>query len=225
MRSKNISILAFFLLFLMFLPRPAVAGDEIPAEVIKAAQEGLQILVKKSLASRLPRFGFTSKQEVDDAVVGQGFQSAYVDSSKFSDPTIGSSTQLRDFLVKMNNWRFLIMTHGKSAALLTVFQVNGKWTPADLGGATPAENLNQVLLEWPASSGYHYRIIHAYEGRADFVELSTSDGALGLIPLTSARQAMKEQIIDFDPLDIRKESDIVKKIKEDKKKTLNKNHD
>jgi len=53
----------------------STSADNVPADVLNATQEGLKIFVKDLPKNKLPRFGFITQQDLDDAIVGQGFQS------------------------------------------------------------------------------------------------------------------------------------------------------
>ena len=116
-------------------------AEDASKEVLKAAQEGLQIFVKELPKNRLPRFGFLNAQDIDDATVGQGFQSFVVASDSLLND-MEDSADLNSLLVPLNNWQFLVMTRDKAAAILTVYLDNDTWKPASIGAVEAASELN-----------------------------------------------------------------------------------
>jgi hypothetical protein len=195
------------------------SASEVAEEVLAAVQEGIQIFVKGLPKQKLPRFGFLNQKDVDDATVGQGFQVFAVSPDNLLS-TNETSDNLSSFSVPSNTWQFLITVKGKAVVLLTVDLLDKKWTPVSIGGSELAGQLSKLIETWPASSGYRYRLIRVYQAKSEFIELSTSEKIIGIVPLGSARIALGLMKKNFDPADIQDSADMARKIKAVVRKNL-----
>jgi hypothetical protein len=187
------------------------ADEMIPPDILNAAQEGINIFLKDRRVTDLEPFGFSSRKDVDDAVLGDWFQvfTVHPDNLLRDD----ASRDLHSMAVPTNLWKFLIMTGGKATILLTVNLVNDKWTPSSIGAAGLAKELSEILKKWPGSAGYKYRFITIFQAKSHLVEVSLGEKIIGIIPLISARMAMGLDKRDFDPMDLYNSEDVITRIR------------
>lgn len=197
------------LFFILFVPL-CFAGEE-PLDVRNAADEGIRIFLKDPRMTGLHRLGFESQYDIDYAALGDGFQIFTVPTDKLLNES--DSQDIQSLVTPTNQWEFLVIAGNKTNALLTVDLVDGKWTPVGIGSSGLAKKLSKLLEAWPASVGYQYRLIIAYQVNAKFVEILQGDMVIGLLPLLSSNATMGEPTKEFDPTDIREAKDVLNNLR------------
>jgi hypothetical protein len=201
------SVLLVFV-FILFIPCFTTAGESPPDDIKKAAKEGVTTFLKDSRSSHLRRLGFESQTDVDNAELGEGFQIFTIHPDKLLNES--ASQELHDLVTPTTQWQFLILARGKANALLTVDLVNEKWTPVSIGSSGLAKQLSDLLVAWPATSGYQYRLIRVYQAQSDFIELSQGGKNIGILPLTSLLTAIKRGARKaFNPHDLRDPKEVL----------------
>jgi hypothetical protein len=169
---------------ILCLPLLVFAVDTPPGDVSRAADEGLTIFLKDKPTSARQYLGFEMQEDVDAAVLGQGFPIYTIPPATFLNGDL--SQDLQSLIVPTGFWQFLIMSGGVPKALLTVDLVNGVWTPVSIGSAGLAREIGTLMETWPPSDAYSYRIIRVYQAKSDFAELSKDGGAVGVVPFGSS---------------------------------------
>lgn len=212
----SVILISFILLFK--LPFVFSADEEPPIGVFNAALEGMKTFLKDYHAQKLNQIGFANQNEVNDAILSKGFRvfTLHPDSLK----NLNVLQDLSSIATPTNLWQFIILTHRKAASLLTVDNVNNKWTAVSIGSFELSKQLNKFIETWPASKGYQYRLIRVYQATSDFMELLYANKVIGIIPLTSGRIAMNLEKQEFDPFDLHTSSDILVNIRPIVKKNI-----
>lgn len=177
-----------------------VLGNEKPSdELINAATEGIKAFLKDVPPQHLHRFGFQSKEEVDTAVLGQEFRIYTIPPDTILQNNL--TGDVSSLAIPTNKWEFLILNGEKTAARVSVDLVDGKWTAVSVGASILADQLEKIILAWPSSADYNYRIIRINQISSDFVEISQKGRIIGICPLVSARLAMGFSAI-FNPIEL-----------------------
>lgn len=182
-------------------------ADEVPPDIRNAAIKGISIFVKDPRMKGLYRLGFESQSDIDYAALVDGFQIFTVPTDKLLNEF--DFQDIQSVATPTNQWEFLVVAGNKTNALLTVDLVEGRWTPVGIGSSGLAKKLGKLLEAWPASSGYQYRLIIAYQISAKFIEVSQGDIVIGLIPLLGSNATMGEPKKEFDPTDIRDSKEVL----------------
>ena len=203
--NKIVSIGLVVLGMVVHLPQLSLSEERPPADVIRAAEEGIKTFAKMSQNRNL--YGSAVLPELSESVLGEGFQVFTVPPDKLlaARPDQGLLT----LAVPTSQWEFLVLSEGKAKATLTVDLVNNVWTAVSFGKAGLAQQLETVLKTWPISSDYRFRLIRVYQATSDFIVLSKGDEVEGVIPLTSARVAMGLEYKSFNPMDLRSPNEVV----------------
>src|SRR5574341_91641 len=81
-------------------------GSDAPTDVQKAAKEGMKEFLRPSEIDYLHLHGFKSKDEIDNAVLGEAFQVFMLDPKKLLEES--NCQDLQSFIVPTNLWNFLI---------------------------------------------------------------------------------------------------------------------
>jgi len=186
------------------------ANNSPENEVKKAANDGKKTLLKDFEKQKLHNFGFINQAEVDDAVVGEGFNVCTIPADKIVNY---SGQEYSSLIAKTNIWQFLIKSKGKDVVMLTVDYVDGKWIPVSMGYAGLAKELRKILATWPPSAGYNYRILRIYQAKSDFIELSNNGSFIGIIPLRYGRKPMRNDEMEYNYTDLHNSKEFIENIK------------
>jgi hypothetical protein len=174
-----ISSLALIVLALIFFSTACSASD-VPDDIRKAADNGINIFFKDSRMTGLNNLGFNNQADLDSAYAGEGFQLYAISSDRLLNESFVQD--LSAMAVPTNQWLFIVHSTDGPRALLTVDIMNSKWTPVSIGAAGFARELSAIMTAWPESDGYSYRVIRVNEAGAIFVELSQGGNIVGLVP-------------------------------------------
>jgi hypothetical protein len=175
------------MLFFLCLPLAAYAMEIPTPDILNAAEQGLKPYIAAIPSNSLPHFGFEEKSQADTAVLGQAFHVYTAPPSAILDD---KANDLSAAAVPTAMWDFLILSGGKSAALLTVDKMGSKYEAVSIGGSGTAGQLSVLTEAYPVSEGYEYRVIRVFQASAEFVEVSQNGRSIGIVPLSSARVAM-----------------------------------
>ena len=162
----------------------------------KAAEVGLAILIARSHSSASafhPNriFDLTSGQKLDDATLGDGFETYLVDPKMLL-----SGKDLGDSLYASGEWRFVIVLNGKGIGLVTVACIDGTWTMVAAGASALAAEITAIAATYAQQTpGTILRVIRSRQAVADFIQVSSpgrTDAAKVplYVPLASARSAL-----------------------------------
>jgi len=188
---------ASLFVMLIFSGGFGLIAEEVPAEVLQAAQKGI---------SDLPG-DFLSKTSQESPVLKHGFQ-------VFTLPRVSmlENSGLSSVLTPTGMWRFVVAQEGQPLSLITIDNIQGEWKAVAFGGAQLAAEMSKVMEQWPAEQGYNHRFARIYNAKADLVEISKGDRILGFVPLTASRLAFGI-IGDFEPAALLHDSEILPLVK------------
>jgi hypothetical protein len=147
----------------------------------------------------LDRLGFRAAREVSNASVGEGVRVYELQPRLLLDRA--DAVSFEGLLEETGMWQLLVMDGTVPKAVLTVDRHQGAIQAVSIGGAGLAEQLNALLVRWPASS-YDLRFVISHQAGAQFMEIGEGGRPVGVVPLLSARVALG---LDggFDPNDVR----------------------
>ena len=190
---KAIKFLLLICVLCLSATCPAAAG-EVPADVMKAAKEGFDRMIKgQKYNSRFQKLGFDSQEDIDKALVGEGFQVFTISPDDlFNDAAL---QDIKSVIIPINEWDFIIHVDGEAKCLLKVSYDSGRWFAFGMGSSILSKEINGIKKKWPASLGHDFRFIRVYQASSDLVELSQKGNVLGLIPLTSVIKEKKQRIV------------------------------
>jgi len=200
---KSLSLILFTLILVTTI---IPAADTPPADVLKAARDGLCRLVTADASGDITHRALSSAAA--DNNLSQGFQ-IYT----LSPGQLLQKKGLEGMLTALNMWRFIIFRNNQPASLLTVAPVNGQWQAVSLGGAKLATETAAVMTQWPQSQGYTYRFVRVYQAQADFMQISRAGKTIGIVPLTASRMAFGISG-KFDPAAMLSDSEVETKLRE-----------
>ena len=197
--------LFFVLVFSGFM---GLLAEEAPSlEIIQAARKGIcDFSGMEALPGQLSAAA-SHKAAWDDAEVHHGFQVYTV-----SPVELMRGTDLTPLLTPTGLWRFVVLAEGQPVSLVTVAQVEGKWTAVSVGGAILAGEVSRVMEKWPVKDGYSHRFLRVYQARADFIEIFRDNRSIGFVPLIAARETFGITG-GLDPAAVLHDSEVLKSLK------------
>jgi hypothetical protein len=217
---KILTVIGFILIFQ--IPFLSPADDAIPPEVLSAAQEGIEIFLKDAQTPSLYEFGFSGKEEANNATVGKGFEVFTVTPDSLL--SAGASQDLASLAISTNQWEFVIEAGGKAKVLLTVAIMNGRWTPVAIGSSGLAKEVGKALATYPAAAGFNYQWIRIYQATSDLLEISSGRRVLGILPFSSGRRSMDVGGQGFSPQDLYSSEDVISRLQPVVRKNLETNN-
>jgi hypothetical protein len=174
-------------------------GPPVPAEIRSAAAGGLKEFLNADAGKGLDRLGFAAGgSDVAGATVGDGFQVYKVDPNRLVNNA--NATTFDQVVDASNMWQLLVVNGTQPKSMITVDQMNGAPTAVSLGASGLADQLNALLVRWPAAI-YTLRFIMSRQASSELVEVSQDGKVLGAVPLLSARVALRAGG-NFDPNDL-----------------------
>ncbi len=203
-------IFSFFLFILqIFFLLPAYSMP--PEQVVNAARKGLKSFLAAIPPQDLNGMGFLDQSEVDNALLGEGFQvyAAHPNNvSSYAKKVADSSSMV----IPTNEWQFLIVTNDQARSILTVDRMQNEWKAVAVGAAGLARQLAKIVEKYPAHAGYSHKFIKVFQPRSDFVEISHQGKPVGVVPLTSGRVALGLKQPDLNVSDLFDFRDIISRI-------------
>ncbi|EST55069.1 hypothetical protein T458_09765 [Brevibacillus panacihumi W25] len=134
MNKKSLfsKIIPVTLLILSLLVVPATgAKSEVPDDVQKAAEEGID-LFKSKVSLKPELYGYKDADEVKDVTLGEGYQIHYVNGDKLKADKKGS---LLDISEESDVWQFTVDDlNGQSKSFLTIALEDGEYQVVRFGG-------------------------------------------------------------------------------------------
>ena len=158
-----------------------------------AAEAGLARLIERSHAPgsafRANRiFNLADGQHLDQAKLGDGFQTYLVDPKRLL-----SGKRLSDCLYGSGEWRFVVLRYGKSVGLITVARLGSRWTMVEAGASELADEIASIAARYAQQMpGAHLRFVRSRQAVADFIQVlppgpADAANAPVYVPLASAR--------------------------------------
>ena len=211
MKRTCFPVMTVVAVFLIFPVASLWAAEKTPAPVIvEAAQKGIKRFITESRTTGLHRFGFLTQADAYGATLGEGFQVFTVPTQSLLEEH--SSIGLPQSAAPTKMWQFLVLSHGKAKAFITVDYIRDQWAPVAIGSTGLAQETADLLKRYPRSAGYHYRFLALYQADSDLIEMSKDEKVLGLVPLASARMALNFPS-GSSPLEVRNFGEVAKAVR------------
>lgn len=141
----------------------ALWAQPAPNEVLNAASNGLPaFLASVSLGNREP-YGFTNDTDLAQARLGAPFR-VYIITPKNLASHPAEST-LAPLLAETTLWYFPVLVGDDTRAILVVDQMADGWRAVAIGYAPLAQEVHKITKQWPASAGYHPRLVAAFSAK------------------------------------------------------------
>ena len=186
--TKSVVFSCVVSLFIFALQSCCFSDNSPPAEVAKAAENGLAPLLDMIPQQKIAHFGFLNADEMAQAGLGNPLQ-VYV---LRADSILGykKGDELNNLLEPTDTWLFPVTCHGEAKCSLTVAFFKGKWRAVGIGGSEIAREIDQIKRRWPRSKGLNPVFIRVFAARAAFIALSGAGAEPALIPFRSGARAM-----------------------------------
>ena len=177
MKAMKMQITCIFLcIALFFLITPQLgAQQDIPPEVIKAAQEGLPFFLESISQSNIPKrpspflptpdsaitslvkslkvdHGFQENDPLDQAYLGEPFKFCLLTADAILNYT--SYNDVNSVLIQTDEWYFPVMIGDNVRTVLIVAKMEGSWKAVFLGRGKLAVELGKIRKQWPLEQGY-----------------------------------------------------------------------
>ena len=171
MKAMKTQITYIFLcMVLSFLVAPQLGAQDIPPEVIKAAQEGLPVFLEVISQNNVPEgmspfptsnsnmpsqkalHGFEEDDPLNQAYSGEPFKFYLLNNEAALNYTRGSDVS--SMLTPMDTWYFPVMIGEDTKSVLKVAKMDGSWKAVSLGVARLAVELGKIRKQWPLEQGY-----------------------------------------------------------------------
>ena len=207
--KRVVYALVVFSLFLLIFPASSMSSETAPQEVVQAAMDGLGSFLKAIPTSDLRHYGFSDKEDLNQATLGKPFRVYTITPDKVLSYT--PQMELFSIVSPTNLWFFPVLYRGEVRTILTVDKMKGKWKAVAIGSSGLARQLKKVEDKWPESEGYEHKFVRIYQARSDFVILS-KEGTVEVTPLESARIALKIEKIREGVYGLYSPSDIIPKL-------------
>ncbi len=208
-RSLAIAMTVCFIIFLS----TGLAALEPPTEVAKAAEKGL--------VGFLSPGGFPAGEagigDWTEAKIDYGFQVYTVNPDTLINDR---ESTLHAMLIPTGIWRFVVSNAGHPAALVTVANVDGRWTAVSIGGTGLAKEIHAIATAWNGQKGFEARFIRVFQAKADLMEITKGDDVLGFVPFQSAKVSLRMNSLETRYDRLMYETEIKESLRESVKENL-----
>lgn len=174
-----------------------------PEAVVAAAHDGLQRLLGAIPPGELEHFGFRTHAELAQASLGKPFMVYTMYPQEILACVEGKSKEVSIHSTSM--WLFPILADGTPRTLLTVDRMPGKWEAVDLGGLSPAAEMEELAARWPPAEEYQLKYVQVFQTGSQFVCLTKGDNSR-LVPLEGTARSLgilgEREVFQYHPMDI-----------------------
>ena len=133
----------------------------IPREAITAAQQGLQRFLKSITAEELGGFNFSSRKEMNEAILGEPIRVYIVKPESVGN--FISYGSMYDIVSPTGRIYFPVLTKGVTRTFLYVELEEDKWEAIGLGSSGLAIEWESLIKKWPSTQGYKHVFIEALD--------------------------------------------------------------
>jgi hypothetical protein len=186
--------MAVMFIMIMGVNMAQAVDNTPPAAALDAAKAAMGDFLGNADQEELSRFGFNSREEFENAYIGEAFKVHYLHPDAVINTRHASS--LLSIADNANVWQFTLLSPRGPACLVTVEYVNNQWIGISVGSAGLANQLYDIIQTWPKSSGYDYALIVSLQAKSDFLEVYQDNKDLGIVPLTSANVALNRENVE-----------------------------
>ena len=144
-----------------------------PPEVINAASNGLPAFLESVSLGNRELYGFTNDTDLAQARLGVPFRVYTITPKNLaSHPAESKVTPL---LAETTLWYFPVLVGDDTRAILVVDRMADGWRAVAIGYAPLARELHRITKQWPASAGYHPRLVAAFSANRLFFTVPEVD--------------------------------------------------
>ena len=179
--KKYQSLIYCLILFLGAALSGAAFAETAPPEAIAAAEAGLLPFLELITPEDMSHFGLSPGDNISEAVLGTPFQLYTITPTKLLDA--GDDTPVSSLISPTGSWLFPIVLDGKSRAILTVEEMDGKWQAVTMGKSGLAGEMEKLNGQWPKAKGYEPKLIAIYQAASYFFTIPEKDSK-NFTPLT-----------------------------------------
>ena len=170
----------------LFAFSSATAQQVPPADVQKAAEDGLQPFLQKIAPDEIDQYGFAPNDLVQNASLGSPFQVHQITPAAMAQFKPGATVSSLITPTKM--WYFPVLVAGQARAILVVDWHENRWQAVSLGYAPLARELGAMGVKWNASQGFKPVLVVVFQARQYLFTVPEKD-AFNLTPLTPRQQS------------------------------------
>ncbi|MBK5278525.1 MAG: hypothetical protein JJE09_06645 [Bacteroidia bacterium] len=218
-------IIQVLLIFILAFSDPCVAaGDALyDSGRIAAKKELRKYLNDLKTSNHLNRIGFKSQNDLNNAIVGEGFRVYTIDPDKIQNDV--TNTDYQSVIVSTYAWFFLVVSENEALSILQMGFVDNNWKPGALGSSEIAKAVNNIIKSWPSSDGYQYKYIRDFSISSDFIEISHNDNFVGIVPVPPLIEMIGKEPKEFNASDMLDKNEFTNKtllqIKQSNAKSIN----
>jgi hypothetical protein len=172
-RAKGCCRRTLFLAAWLWLSGNSVSAQPVPPEVLNAASNGLPVFLASVPATAKESYGFPSDSDLTQARLGAPLRRYTITPAALTNRA--RSTAVSSLITETTLWYFPIQVNGETKALLAVDRMSDGWKAVSLGYAPLAREWNQVTRQWPASKGYHPRLVTVFQAKQHYFTVPEVD--------------------------------------------------
>lgn len=206
--SRNILILGFSLLIL--ITTIGWSSENVPEQVLKAAEVGLEPFLNAIPASEITHYGFSNSHEIKGAYLGKPIKMYTILPKNLI--TDNFENQLSSIVTATNQWFFPVKYKNSIKTILTVDLVSGKWKAVAIGSSGLAKQLEEAKVNWPATKGYKFQFVRIFQAQSDLL-IITQNNVERIFPLKSTVIALKMENLSKENLKLYDPQEILTKLK------------
>jgi hypothetical protein len=154
-RRWGLGLVACLALWANVLP-----AQTAPVEVLRAATNGLPAFLESVSLGNRELYGFTNDTELAQARLGMPWRVYTITPKNLAAHP--AETELTPLLSETSLWYFPVLVGDDTRAILVVDRMDDEWRAVALGYVPLARELHQIIKQWPASAGYHPRLVAAF---------------------------------------------------------------
>ena len=163
---------------------PLGAWGAVTDEVARAAEEGLPDMLGKIPLGSWNEYGFANGEELALATPGTPLSLSTITPAALNGYKPGDPVS--SLLSETTLWYVPVWVEESLRAFLVVDRVEGQWKTVSFGYVPLAKPVEAMLAQWPASAGYHPRLILVFQAQ-QYLFTIPELGEDALIPLLGAR--------------------------------------
>jgi hypothetical protein len=172
-RPKGCCCRTIFLAALLWLSGNPLSAQPVPPEVLDAASNGLPAFLASVPATTRESYGFPSDSDLTQARLGAPLLQYTVTPAALTNRA--RSTAVSSLITETPLWYFPIQMNGETKALLAVDHMSDGWKAVSLGYAPLAREWTLVARQWPASKGYHPRLVTVFQAKQHYFTVPEVD--------------------------------------------------
>ena len=153
-------------------------------EVARAAEEGLPDMLGKIPPGAWSEYGFASGEELSEAAPGVPLPLFTITPAALNSYQPGDPAD--SLLSETTLWYVPVRVKESVRSFLVVDRMEGRWQAVSFGYAPLAKPVEAMLEQWPASAGYHPKLILVFQAQQYLFTIPELGGD-NLIPLMGVR--------------------------------------